>query len=136
MKKKAKTLAGTDRLEVEQYIGDLDMEYFNERTFSEVFEFIRKEEERTKQIVPNTIRVILRTMWAGYDGGVEVQLYAIRPETDKEYKARTLAEEKERQARQRRKAAAQERARKVLMETEAQEKALLKKLLDKYGDAV
>lgn len=68
----------------------------------------------------------------GYDGGVEVYLDVYRDETDAEYNKRLakeeLAKEKSRLRREKKK----EAARKVLMESEAQERAEYERLRTKF----
>lgn len=68
----------------------------------------------------------------GYDGGVELYLEIIRDETDAEYTKRldkeAKAKEKARKARETKK----ERARKVLMESEAAERAEYERLRAKF----
>lgn len=68
----------------------------------------------------------------GYDGGFDVSLHVYRDENDKEYEARMKQEEKERERKRIAKEKKQERARKILMETEAAEKAEYERLRAKY----
>lgn len=70
----------------------------------------------------------------GYDGGVELYMEIYRDETDAEYDKRmektAKAKEKARKARETKK----ERARKVLMESEAAERAEYERLREKFGE--
>ena len=69
----------------------------------------------------------------GYDGGIELYVRVMRWETDKEYTKRQAredaAKEKARKAREAKKA----RALATALTTEAEERALLAKLQQKYG---
>lgn len=114
-------------------------EIFDGRSFDEAIQCLRSIEAglARRMAVPGIeYDVRFKTDHWGYDGGMDLCVEVYRRETDQEF-AERLAEEAEKAAarkakNERRKARADERARKQLLATEADERALLEQLKKKY----
>ena len=112
------------------YISDL----FDGRAIDDVIlelqSMLHKYEE---EIFTRDKEVKFETEYYGYDGGMEVYAAVYRWETDKEYNKRLVQEEavkeRARKARETKKAKALAQA----LTTEAEERALLARLQEKYG---
>ena len=118
-----------DRRE-EVYINDLFDGHSIDDVILELQSMLHRYEE---EIFTHDKEVKFETDYYGYDGGMNLYVRVMRWETDKEYAKRSERE-----------AAARERARKVretkkaralaqALTTEAEERALLAKLQQKYG---
>ncbi len=107
---------------------------FDGRSFDEAIEQIREAKEHWHKKYADSEDIKLSVEYAGYDGGYELHLMVYRYESDKEFEKRKAAAEKAKLAKQERERKAKEKAHKLLLATEAEEKALLKELQAKYGE--
>ena len=114
----------------EVYINDL----FDGRGIDDVILDLQSMLHRyEEEIFTHDKEVKFETEYYGYDGGMNLYVRVMRWETDREYAKRSereaAAREKARKARETKKARALAQA----LTTEAEERALLAKLQEKYG---
>ena len=114
----------------EVYINDL----FDGRSIDDVVLDLHSLAQRyAPEILGQDKEVRFETEYYGYDGGMNLYVRVMRWETDKEYAKRSereaAAREKARKVRETKKARALAQA----LTTEAEERALLAKLQQKYG---
>jgi hypothetical protein len=114
--------------EIDLY-GLLDFE-----TFDGAIAQLEREKEMYLLRYADAISIKFSVISAGYDGGVECRLVIERWETDIEFEKRKFKADKAKRAAAGRAQKAKQKAQKLLLATEAQEKALLKELQAKYGE--
>lgn len=125
------------KIEKYEYREQIDVDdILDSATHEQVIEVFTAMYAEHKERYPNATSMHFDVQYYGYDGAFNVHLCVGRLETDKEFETRLKTEKRERDRKRAAREKKRQAAEKILMQTETQEKAVLKKLLEKYGTNV